>query len=84
MLVFGVYPFITSLVGGWANPSEKYAPQIGSFPPVFGVNIPKKNQNHPPDVQLRIMLQAAESGEIFHVASWSDSIPQAGKKFNLP
>ena len=47
MLVFGVYPFITFLVGGWANPSEKYVPQIGSLPPVFGAKIQKKMKAPP-------------------------------------
>ena len=27
------------LVGGWTNPSEKYARQIGKSSPIFGVNI---------------------------------------------
>ena len=31
--------FLPSLVGGWTNPSEKYARQIGSSPPGFGMKI---------------------------------------------
>ena len=42
------------LVGGWTNPIEKYARQIGSFPQV-GVNIKKKifeTNHHPNDIIL--------------------------------
>ena len=38
------------LVGGCTNPSEKYAPQIGSSPQV-GMNI-KNTWNHRPGVQI--------------------------------
>ena len=31
----------TVLVSGWTNPSEKYALEIGSFPQIFGLKIPK-------------------------------------------
>ena len=34
------------LDGGWTNPSEKYARQIGSFSPIFEVNINKNLWNH--------------------------------------
>ena len=38
----------TMLVGGWTNPSEKYARQIGSSSPIFGVKI-KDSWNHQPE-----------------------------------
>ena len=35
----GWLTIMRELVGGWTNPFEKYARQIGSFPPRFGVKI---------------------------------------------
>ena len=37
------------LVGGWTNPSEKYARQIGSFPQGSGWNFQKYLSCHQPD-----------------------------------
>ena len=37
-----------SLVGGWTNPFQKYARQIGSFPQIFGVKIKSIYLKPPP------------------------------------
>ena len=43
---------VSSLVGGWTNPSEKYERQIGSFPQV-GVKIPKILKKPPPRKEIK-------------------------------
>ena len=45
----------TTLVGGWTNPFEKYARQIGSFPQV-GTNMKKYIWNHHLVVELEGIL----------------------------
>ena len=44
--------FLTTLVGGWTNPSEKYARQLGSFPQGSGWKF-KKCLKPPPSFILR-------------------------------
>ena len=47
--MFGDFqPFpVCQLVGGWTNPFEKYARQIGSFPPILGMKIKKSLKPQP-------------------------------------
>ena len=56
----------THLVGGWTNPSEKYARQIGSFPQV-GVKI-KNVWNHHPVMFWCIYIYIAIIISFLHLA----------------
>ncbi len=55
------------LVGGWTNPIGKYARQIGSFPPRFGVKI-KKYLKPPP--RLPELSELIYLGKLY----WSSAI----------
>ena len=44
-LIYTNWNTASCLVGGWTNPSERYARQIGSFPQGSGWNLKKKHEN---------------------------------------
>ena len=50
------------LVGGWTNPSEKYARQIGSFPQI---GMKKKCLKPPPRVYLEILSRLLPFAHLF-------------------
>ena len=56
------------LVGGWTNPLEKYARQIGSFPQIVGVKIQKIFELPPPSYTLTIQIPYYEK--------WDEFIPK--------
>ena len=64
--------FKLQLVGGWTNPSEKYARQIGSFPQVIR-DENKKNELPPPSfawythLEINISLKLTAS---YPVKKW--------------
>ena len=54
-----LHPKQTKLVGGWTNPFEKYARQIGSFP-LVGVKMKKNIWTHHPATKMDVFWGASK------------------------